>query len=417
MELIDGPSLYQVIHGLKQAAEQAVREAEPTALTQPIDADVDQTQAYAPAPPPTSANRPAPMPDSSTSIPGVSGNYFDAVARIMAEVGEALEHAHQRGVIHRDIKPSNLILAPDGRTWVTDFGLARLQEQPGMTATGEFLGTPRYMSPEQIAPGKTPLDHRSDIFSLGATLYELLTWQPPFTGAGREEVLLQILEAEPPPPRRLNKKVPVDLDTICLKALEKEPARRYQSAGDFARDLRRYLAGLAISARRAGPVEKAAKWVRRRRALAAVVSVALLLALTAGFFAYQARVAGTQGMAGTQQAVLDKGLMEALSGDLDGALKSVREAESLGASRGQVRLLNGEVAFYRGKEMEAIDHLEKARELLPQSAAACGLLAMAYFVAGRGNEFEKTLRELETISPVSAEDFLFTGYAQSQWDP
>src|SRR5262249_27350510 len=156
--------------------------------------------------------------------------YFDTVARMIAEVADALVYAHQQGVIHRDIKPSNLLLSPQGRLSVNDFGLARLLEQPGMTMTGEFVGTPKYMSPEQITAGRTPLAHRTDIYSLGATLYEILTFQPPFTGERRDQVLAQILHKEPKPPRKVNRQIPIDLETICLKAMEKDPDRRYQTA-------------------------------------------------------------------------------------------------------------------------------------------------------------------------------------------
>src|SRR5262249_59832763 len=110
------------------------------------------------------------------------GDYFDRVARLIAEVADGLEYAHERGVVHRDVKPSNLLLSPEGRLSINDFGLARLLEQPGMTMTGEFVGTPVYMSPEQITAGRVPLDQRTDVYSLGATLYELLTLRPPFTG-------------------------------------------------------------------------------------------------------------------------------------------------------------------------------------------------------------------------------------------
>jgi eukaryotic-like serine/threonine-protein kinase len=120
---------------------------------------------------------------------------------MIADVADALEHAHSNGVVHRDMKPSNLLLAPDGRLSVNDFGLARLLEQPGMTMTGEFVGTPLYMSPEQITAGRAPLDRRADIYSLGATLYELLTLQPPFTAERRDQVIAQIMHKEPRPPR------------------------------------------------------------------------------------------------------------------------------------------------------------------------------------------------------------------------
>src|SRR5207248_5522132 len=120
-------------------------------------------------------------------------HYFDTVARMIAEVADALAYAHKEGIVHRDIKPSNLLLSPTGRLSVNDFGLARILEQPGMTMTGEFVGTPAYMSPEQITAGRTPLDHRTDIYSLAATLYEVLTFRPPFAGERRDQVLAQII--------------------------------------------------------------------------------------------------------------------------------------------------------------------------------------------------------------------------------
>src|SRR5262245_43058305 len=114
---------------------------------------------------------------------------------------DALEYAHRQGVIHRDVKPANLLLSPEGRLSLNDFGLARLLEQPGMTVSGEFVGTPAYMSPEQVAAGRVPLDQRTDVYSLGATLYELLTLRPPFTGPGRDQLLAQIIHKDPPRPR------------------------------------------------------------------------------------------------------------------------------------------------------------------------------------------------------------------------
>src|SRR5262249_39112029 len=123
-------------------------------------------------------------------------HYFDTIARMMADVADALDHAHNNGVIHRDIKPSNLLLSSAGRLSINDFGLARMLEQPGMTMTGEFVGTPAYMSPEQIAAGRAPLNHRTDIYSLGATLYEMLTLQRPFPGERRDEVIAQIMHKE-----------------------------------------------------------------------------------------------------------------------------------------------------------------------------------------------------------------------------
>src|SRR5262249_15063483 len=150
-------------------------------------------------------------------------------------------------------------------------------------------GTPAYMSPEQITAGRIPLDHRTDIYSLGATLYELLTLAPPFRGQSREQVLAQIVQKEPRVPRGIDKRVPVDLETICLKCLEKDPDRRYQSAGQLAEDLRRYVNRFAISARRAGPMDRLRKWVKRHPGLAAGVGLALVAVLVASFFAVQSR--------------------------------------------------------------------------------------------------------------------------------
>ena len=148
-----------------------------------------------------------------------------------------------------------------------------------MTTTGEFVGTPAYMSPEQIVAGSAPVDQRTDIYSLGASLYELLTLQRPFPGDRREQVLAQILHQEPPPPRRIHRKIPLDLETICLKAMEKDPDRRYQTAAELAGDLGRYVNRFALTARRVGPVGRAVKWARRHPALAGLGAVALAATL------------------------------------------------------------------------------------------------------------------------------------------
>ena len=170
-----------------------------------------------------------------------SRKWFDAVAKLIADVADALEYAHGRGVIHRDIKPANLMLSKEGRLCVTDFGLARVAQEPGMTVSGSLLGTPAYMSPEQIATGRVKLDHRTDVYSLGTVLYEMLAQRRPFPGDNREEVLSGILTKDPRPPRRFNPRVPLDLETIALKAMEKDPDRRYATAGELAQDLKQYL--------------------------------------------------------------------------------------------------------------------------------------------------------------------------------
>src|SRR5262249_4347882 len=162
-------------------------------------------------------------------------------AALGVQAAEALEYAHQMGVVHRDVKPANLLLDARGHLWVTDFGLARLQASPGLTAPGDVVGTLRYMSPEQAA-GQPVIDPRSDVSGWGATRYELLTERPASPGRDRRECLRQVLEEEPPPPRRLSRAVPAELETIVLKAMAKAPEERYSTARELADDLGRFLA-------------------------------------------------------------------------------------------------------------------------------------------------------------------------------
>src|SRR5262245_21831327 len=221
MELIDGIGLDAVIR--------QIREPDKAASTPACLAELITTGAYTPADPLTEYARA----DSSVST---SANQFDRIAAMIADVADALHHAHHNGVTHRDIKPSNLLLSTDGRLSITDFGLARMLEQPGMTMTGEFVGTPAYMSPEQITAGRVPVDARTDIYSLGATLYEVLTLRPPFVADGRDRLLAMVIHKEPAPLRSVNPSVPRDLETICLKCLEKDPDRRYANAQELADD-------------------------------------------------------------------------------------------------------------------------------------------------------------------------------------
>jgi hypothetical protein len=214
-------------------------------------------------------------------------------AELMVKVAEAIEFAHQRGVIHRDLKPANILLDQTGNPRVTDFGLAKkLQSDSGLTGSGQIMGTPSYMPPEQAGGQRGEVGPPSDVYALGATLYAMVTGRPPFQAATPMDTVLMLLTEEPVPPRRLNASIPRDLETICLKCLEKEPAKRYLSAAALGQDLRRYLNDEPILARPVTRLESAVKWARRRPAIAGLLGlVALVMAVGLSGVLWQWRAA------------------------------------------------------------------------------------------------------------------------------
>jgi serine/threonine protein kinase/WD40 repeat protein len=239
--------------------------------------------------------------DGVVFVPPRGSAYYRWVAEAGRQAGQALAHAHRRGVIHRDVKPSNLLVDSRGTIWVTDFGLARRLADPSLTRTDSLLGTPRYMSPEQARPG--PIDGRTDVYSLGATLYEMLTLRPPFDGRTAAELIQQISDREPVHPRTLDGRIPRDLETIVLKALAKRASDRYADAAELADDLSRFLGREPVMARRIGPVGRAWRLAMRHPVASGALTAAAIVIVTVATIAY-VRVAKERDIA--QSAVLAK---------------------------------------------------------------------------------------------------------------
>jgi serine/threonine protein kinase/predicted negative regulator of RcsB-dependent stress response len=320
MELITGDPLNVLI---KRMADHSAATLSPTAMagllhSAPSLAEVESPSGVIEAPSST-----------VTASTGTHGRaYFRHVARWMADAADALQYAHGQGIIHRDIKPANLILSTDGRIMVADFGLAKIAGDESMTMTGSLVGTLRYISPEQAMAKRVRVDHRTDIYSLGATMYELLCFQPAYPGNDDKEILGSIISREPAPPRKVAKathSVPPELETICLKAMEKSPDARYPTARAMAEDLRRYLQDLPISAKRPGPLRRVFKFVRRRKAPVVAVTAAVLLVPTTLLFMRERANRKLQEAA----AAHDSGLFFGRSGKFEEAVKELKRAAAI----------------------------------------------------------------------------------------
>ncbi|MBC8875719.1 MAG: protein kinase [Planctomycetes bacterium] len=234
---------------------------------------------------------PAEGPESRTDeTASLDDRYVHACVAVTMQIAEALADAHNTGVVHRDVKPGNIIVSPEGRARLLDFGLAAIHTEPHVTVSGEFFGTPHYVAPEQATGQGDRVGPASDLYSLGATLYECLTLRPPFDAESIPEVLSRLLNEEPIPARKLNPTLSKDLETILAKALSKNPIDRYESMGDFADDLQRFLDGRPIRARRITWSHRAAKWARRRPVVTSLLVLLLTVIIAAaGIWSWQWR--------------------------------------------------------------------------------------------------------------------------------
>jgi WD40 repeat protein/tRNA A-37 threonylcarbamoyl transferase component Bud32 len=293
-------------------------------------------------------------------------------AALLATIAEAVHYAHQRGILHRDLKPANILLDERGQPHVTDFGLAKKTAgSTDLTQSGALVGTPNYMAPEQALGESKRLTTAADVYSLGVILYELLTGRPPFRAATVLETLQQVVTDEPVPPRQHNPRVPRDLETICLKCLQKEPARRYASALELAAELRRFQAGEPIEAKAVSPWERLVKWARRKPAAAAlaIVSVAAVLAAGAAAtgFVFSARLQEERDEANRQRQKAETAEADAEAEKVK-AQRAKTEAENAWALVDRLKYFadadraqrSGEVGEY-GRMRELLDSLGRGR--------------------------------------------------------
>jgi serine/threonine protein kinase len=398
MQFVEGRSLAAILQELRATHELAAgpggsARAVPGPSQEPHDAHADPAfsageesrgapllgpQGVLAGPNPETTASPIPGLSSSSQAlaPTVSGSshrdrgFCRNVARLGADAADALEHAHGLGILHRDIKPANLLIDSQGAVWITDFGLARFPSDLSLTQTGDLVGTLRYMSPEQALARRGVVDQRTDIYSLGVTLYELLTLRPAFDGRDHHELLRQIALDEPVRPRRLNPAVPRDLETVILKATAKDPSSRYATASELAGDLRRFLDDQPILARRPGPLERTLRWARRRKELVATAATILALALLIGGIVTYNQIRAREAMSrGHRDYIVETyPLLDRL------AMHEMSQATKLlsGPSVAETR----EIATQLCQEARAL--YEHASQLPPSDAESRRIIARAY---------------------------------------
>ncbi len=361
MEYVEGCTIADALAALRRAG------AHPSALT-PHDllraADIGTTASGA-----------------TLAAAGAAVDYPTAAAHLALAVADALAFVHAEGVLHRDVKPSNIMLGRDGSVRLFDFGLAHCADSAPLTLTGEFLGTPHYVSPEQ-ARGRA-VDARTDVYGLGVTLYELLTLQPPFRGGSPQDVLRAVIERDPTRPQALNAGIPRDLASICERAIEKEPARRYAGAAGFAADLRRFLAGAPVHARPLRAVTRAWRRMHRNPALTAAIAFGTLLLLGTPIGLLVANVniraqadaaEASRRDAGTLALVLEQVFLDA---DFEELGPAASAADLLKAAAGRVRTQLADLPAERarllmklGSVLGGLSEVQDARSLLADALAA-----------------------------------------------
>ncbi|MBL8769559.1 MAG: serine/threonine protein kinase [Planctomycetes bacterium] len=355
MEAIDGRSLGDVIHTLRATKVPASRLR---------GIDVARALGFDEAAAPDAWRR----------------TFIEAACSITFDVAAALQHAHEAGLVHRDVKPSNVLLKRDGRAVLSDFGLARRQSDAAMTQTGDFVGSPTYASPEQADARHDEVDARSDVYSLGVSLYELLTLSVPFQGKTSHEILRRIVHDEPRSVRSLNPAVPKDLDTILRTAMEKDRTRRYASVAAFADDLRRFLSFEPIVAKPAGVVLRLVRFVQRKTAISAAIALgaALVLAIpVALWWTSRAELRAKEAELAKQEAVLkfQEDLLRSVDPNQSGRDVKVadvldRAAKDLATAYADQPEIHARIACTVGSSYERLSLIAESERVLREALAA-----------------------------------------------
>ncbi|HEY7423919.1 MAG TPA: protein kinase [Gemmataceae bacterium] len=385
MQFIDGQPLSALIRQSRPAESK-----EPSAGGQP-------TVAYQPSPDERVATSPTVRTASDATLLASEGKRSREYFR---KVAEALDYAHQLGIVHRDIKPGNLLLDGRGILWVTDFGLAHMRQgEANLTVTGQLMGTPRYMSPEQALAQRVPIDHRTDVYPLGATLYELLTLRPAFDGDDRQELLQQIASEEPARPRRLERAIPGELEIIVLKAMEKRPQDRYSTAQELADDLRRWLLDQPIRARRPSWSQVVRRWARRHKSVVWSAALGLLLLLVFGFsnaFWWMGKQTAAEMEA---RAALQEAERWQQEEKWSEALSAVRRAQGVLGGFGAEAALKQQIA-QRGRDVEMAQRLEETR--LQYTTVKDGHFDWDACIASYAAAFQWYGLDVENLEPAEA---------------
>ena len=430
MKLIEGvsldtaiqsrPELLSSTHHLSASSKRAVERLGPLPIPYPSRSATPIPQ----TPPPNET------PPQNHAHVRRNGSDYRYMASLLAGAADGLAHAHLNGVVHRDIKPHNLILGDDLQLHLTDFGLAFLALESHITLSGEVMGTPAYLSPEQVRGDISAIDHRTDIYSLGVTLYEMITGHRPFEFETRDQVLHAVGAVEPRRPRQWETSIPKDMETICLRAIEKEPSRRYATANDLAEDLRRFAEGRPILTRRAGTVERSVKWARRHRSLTAAM-VAIAAVFFAGTGWSMSVTAGNR-----REAVAQRRHIEAQQREGDALLQSAYErlvhqdylefedvvpqidaAEKLGVDAAMLQIVRTLVDIGKSDNPAAIARMKGVVAVVPEQRDWHYLLAWAMYRDRQRDAAVQLIKDVDAAGgPQTAEGWFFRAMAVNHYD-